>query len=180
QPVKKEYIEESNVIQAKLCVGLDCDFVCKGEEYAKLLVANDIFGSGSTSRLFMEAREGESLCYYISSRIFRFSSLIGIEAGIDEKNKDKVIEIINNALYSMKNESPTNEEINLSKINIISSYKSLFDKPEGLMNFWLNQIMANDNRNINEVINCIENINDIKGAFDNFKVASFYMLRGGL
>ncbi|MGN1319421.1 MAG: insulinase family protein, partial [Lachnospirales bacterium] len=31
QPVKKEYIEESNVIQAKLCVGIDCDFGCKGE-----------------------------------------------------------------------------------------------------------------------------------------------------
>ena len=81
-PVKTRYIEDSDVLQSKICVGLQCDFGCKGIEYARLMVANDIFSSGANSKLYAKAREDENLCYYITGRLFRFNSLITIEAGI--------------------------------------------------------------------------------------------------
>lgn len=180
RPIRSEYTEESDVIQAKLCVGIDCDFVCKGIDYAKLMVANDIFGSGASSRLFMEAREKNSLCYYITSRLFRFSSFMAVEAGIDADNKDKTVEIIKKAIDFMQKKEPDKEVTELSKTSIINNYKALYDKPDGLMNFWLNQIMADDNRDISQIIECIKSVDSVKGAFDNFSIGTVYMLRGEL
>ncbi len=175
KPVKYRFTEERDVVQGKLCVGIDCDFQPKGVDYAKLLIANDVFGSGSSSRLFMEAREKENLCYYITSRIFRFSSLIAVEAGIDSKNMNRTVDIIKKAISSMQND---NSDIELSKKNIINNYKTALDKPDALLNIYMNQIMADDDRSIDDVIECINSVDTIEGVFDGFKTDTVYMLRG--
>lgn len=180
KPVKERYIEEADVIQGKLCVGIDCSFNCTGEDYARLLVANDIFGSGASSRLFMEAREKENLCYYISSRLFRFSQLMSVEAGIDSINMDKTVNIIDNALRTMKTTSPKPEEIELAKSSIINNYRASLDKPDALLNIYLNQIMAEDNRSIEDIISCMEGVNSIEGVFDGFNISTVYMLGGSV
>lgn len=175
EPIKYRLTEERDVVQGKLCVGIDCNFKPKGIEYARLLVANDVFGSGASSRLFMEAREKENLCYYITSRIFRFSSLITVEAGIDSKNMSKTVDIVKRAVTSMQKDNP---DIELSKKNIINNYKTVLDKPDALLNIYLNQIMADDDRNIDDIIECINSIDTIEGVFDDFKTDTVYMLRG--
>jgi hypothetical protein len=177
-PVQNECIEEDDVVQAKLCVGIDCDFECKGEEYARLMIANDIFGSGASSKLYMQARESESLCYYITSRLFRFGSLIAVEAGISADNAENMVKIIQKAVEDMQNTDVDRKQLELSKTSIINGYRVLRDKPEALMNFYLNQIIAQDNRNIDEVIECIDNIDYINGAFQGFNVNTLYLLRG--
>lgn len=174
-PVQREYEEVMDVVQGKLCVGITGSIDPAAKDYGKLLVANDIFGGGSASKLFNEAREKENLCYYITSGVKRFNSIITVEAGIDSENVEKTIDIIKKAL---KETNKGNDDIELSKKNIISGYKSAKDQPEALMNIYMNQIMAGDIRNLEEIIECVNSVRSIKGAFDGFSVNTAYMLRG--
>lgn len=180
KPIKDNLIEDSDVTQSKLCVGIDCDFSPKGDEYAKLIIGREIFGSGSDAILYREARENNSLCYYITARLFRFSSLMAVEAGISAENADKTINIIKQSLDYVKNTDIEKNKLELAKRSIADGYRMIKDKPDGLIGFALNQIIAQDNRNIDEVIECIENVDNIDGVFNNFNVNTFYMLRGGL
>lgn len=177
RPLKHRLTEESDVIQGKLCVGIGCNFKPTGIDYARVIVANYVFGGSASSHLFMEAREKENLCYYITSRIFRFSSLITVEAGIDGNNMDKTIEIINNTIDSM---DASKSEIELSKRNIVNNYKTALDKPDALLNIYINQIIAGDERSIDDIIECISSVDTIDGVFKDLKAESAYMLRGGV
>lgn len=179
-PVKTRYIEDSDVLQSKICVGLQCDFGCKGIEYARLMVANDIFSSGANSKLYAKAREDENLCYYITGRLFRFNSLITIEAGISSDSVDKTVEIIKSAIHQMKTETIEKQDIEQAKTSIINGYKTIGDKPDAIMNFYVNQIMADDDRDIPDVIECIKSVEDINGVFDSCYMNTLYVLRGEL
>ena len=81
-----------------------------------------IFGGSSSSRLFKQVREKNTLCYGIRSSYSRTSSTVTIESGISYKNKDKVLELINKELDDIKkgniSEDEFNEAINFRKKNL--------------------------------------------------------------
>ncbi|MEG0833002.1 MAG: insulinase family protein [Oscillospiraceae bacterium] len=60
---------QMDVVQDKLAMLFNCGFYLCEREQAVMRVANAILGGAPTSRLFMNVREKQSLCYYCSSRI---------------------------------------------------------------------------------------------------------------
>ena len=91
-----------------------------------LPVFTRIIGGSSNSRLFKTVREKNSLCYGIRSTYSRSNSLFVIESGISYKNKEKVLELINNELEEMKKGNITKEEfieaINFRRKNLKQFY----------------------------------------------------------
>lgn len=129
--------ESMEVRQGKLCVGIRTK--AEKAEYYPLIIANEIFGGGSDSRLFMKVREKDGLCYYISSGVIRTNGSIIVQAGISEENYERVIETINNELNNFDN--ITDEEIKGAKKNILKKYKSSEDDPQQIMDFCLGGIL---------------------------------------
>lgn len=68
-----------DVTQGKLSMG----FSCTSPDYPALLLFNMIYGGSATSKLFLNVREKESLCYYASSVLHRQKNLITLSSGIE-------------------------------------------------------------------------------------------------
>ena len=58
-------------------------FSCTSPDYPALLLFNMIYGGSATSKLFLNVREKESLCYYASSVLHRQKNLITLSSGIE-------------------------------------------------------------------------------------------------
>ena len=168
----KNITENMDITQGKLCIGIRLNISPVGSNWYKAIVANELFGGSASSALFMEARESQSLCYYISSKLLRFKSIMLIEAGIDSKNKDKVIEIVEKAFKNI-----SDDNIEIAKNNIITGYKMSQDKPERIMDNILGGLIAGCNKTIDEAINDIEKIDSISGIFDDSIIDTIFMLQ---
>lgn len=171
-PATEKNIDESmEITQGKLCVGIRMNINPTGDDWYKAIVANELFGGSASSTLFMQARESESLCYYISSKLLRFKSLMMIEAGIDSENKEKVIEIINSAFNNI-----SEENIEIAKENIINGYKIAQDKPERIMDSILGGLIIGKDQSIESAIEGIKKVNTINGVFKDSQLDTIFML----
>lgn len=175
-PLKERYIKENmDIAQSKLCIGFRLNIDPSGDEWYKAAVANELFGGSAGSALFRQAREEESLCYYISSRLLSFKSILIAEAGIDIKNAEKTADIIKSALHNI-----SEENIETAKADIINSYKALTDSPKGILDFYLNGIISGNISSIEETINKISQVTTIKDIFSNSLTDTVYVLGGRL
>lgn len=98
------------------------------KDRAKMKVFSTIFGSSDTSRLFTKVREDLGLVYGIGSYNDHHidGSVYQICTSTEHKNRDKVINAIDEEIEKIKSSYPSSEELNRAK-NIIRSsyYKSL-------------------------------------------------------
>lgn len=91
-------------------------------EREKLKVFSVIFGSGDTSRLFMRVREDMGLVYGISASGCNYmdGALYSINTSTEPKNKEAVMTAINEEIEKIRQEPPTEKELDTAK-NIIRS-----------------------------------------------------------
>ena len=59
---KSDVVETMDVTQGKLCMGFVTPIINRGEDFAAMQLLNVIYGSGMTSKLFVNVREKMSLC----------------------------------------------------------------------------------------------------------------------
>ena len=170
---EKQLSENMDITQGKLCVGFRMNINPVGDDWYRAIVANELFGGSASSALFSEARESKSLCYYISSKLLRFKSLMIIEAGIDSENRDKVIEIIRSAF-----ENISEENIEIAKQNIINGYRTAQDKPERIMDALLGGLIAGRVMSFDDIIKEISDVTTIKDVFHDSYLDTVYMLGG--
>lgn len=90
--------EEMDVTQGKLAMG----FSSVSPDYPALLLFNVIYGGSANSKLFLNVREKESLCYYASSTLHRQKNMITLSSGIEFKNYQKAFDEILAQLNAVK------------------------------------------------------------------------------
>lgn len=99
---------------------------------------NIILGSGGlTSKLYKYLREENSLCYNVSSMYQKYDNLLMIYSGIDGKDKELCIELVNKAMNEMLSGEFTDEELDNAKKTVISSIKMSEDTQGGIVNNYL-------------------------------------------
>jgi len=113
--LKKQYediVEYGEYEQASLVMLYNMQPLTKRERDVVLPVFNSILGGNNlTSKLYMNVREKNSLCYNIGSYFIKFSSLLIVRAGIDSKNKDKTVKLVNKCIKEMVNGEFSDEEV---------------------------------------------------------------------
>ena len=90
----REESETQQIAQAKLALGFVTPITNHDPRFAAMQIMNAIFGSGMTSKLFMEVREKMSLCYAIGSGYYGSKGIMTVNAGIDGSKQEKVREAI--------------------------------------------------------------------------------------
>lgn len=79
--------EEMDITQGKLVMGFRCNVDYKDEfKYYSLFVGSNVLGGGPHSKLFVNVREKESLCYYIYSSLEKYKTSMFISSGIESAN----------------------------------------------------------------------------------------------
>ncbi len=99
---------------------------------------NIILGSGGlTSKLYRYLREENSLCYVVSSMYQKYDGLLMVYAGIDKKDKNKCLKLVEKALKEMEEGNFTEDELENAKKTVISSIKMSEDSLGGIINNYL-------------------------------------------
>lgn len=172
--------EKFNVSQGKLCIGFRTNILPSNELFFALLVGNEILGGGAGSKLFINLREKESLCYYINSFIFLFKGVIFVQSGIDFNQFDNVVSSIQKQINNIKNGEFEQIDINNAIINLEKTYISILDYNISTMDFYLTNLLAKIPYNIEEFVQKIKNVKkeDIIKAFENIWMDTCYFMKG--
>lgn len=117
------------------------DFTKRERDYV-IHLFNIIFGSGGlTSKLYQYVREENSLCYSINTVYQKYDQLLMIYSGLDGKNKELCMKLVDKALNEMINGDFSDEEIDNAKKTIISSIRMSEDTLGGVVNnYFFNNI----------------------------------------
>lgn len=165
----QSYSEKADVDQSKLCIGINAEF----DSWEKAVIANCILGGGAGSVLFSDVREKQGLCYYIVSSLYRYKEYIVVESAINYEEKDNVINSVKEALEKF---SPTSEEIARAKRYIVSSLKTTGDSQTRIMDFKIGQILAEDNRRLDEILKSINEIDSLENTFKRLEINTVFSL----
>lgn len=175
----KEIHETMDIAQGKLVMGYRCnvDYLDK-QKYYSLLLGSRILGGGADSKLFINVREKESLCYTIYSTIQKNKSTMLICSGIEAENYDKTVSLVKQQLQKVKDGDITETEISNAKIGFIDSLNSLNDEIGRVSDFYLSQYIAKDNSSIEEIKDMINKATkeDIVDSFKNIELDTIYFL----
>lgn len=175
---EKEVIEEMEVTQGKLTIGLDLHLENEEQKYDAMLY-NAILGGTANSKMFQEVREKASLAYTAGSSYVRYKSNIFIKCGIEIKNYEKAMEIIRKQLEDMKNGVFTDEDIENAKKGIISGIKAIDDEQDTEITYFFGQELTGCKTSLEEYIEKIQKISkdDIIKVANSININTIYFLK---
>ena len=135
------YEERMDVTQGKLVLGFRLGECMEDPDRAAIHVFNALYGSGATSKLFLNVREKLSLCYYASSAVVLRKGLMLVSSGISfEKLAAARAEILAQ-LEAVKNGDITDEELLWAKRAVASDLRATMDSQGELEGYWLSQAL---------------------------------------
>ena len=102
-------------------------------------VFNNIFSTGGlNSKLYKKVREENSLCYTIYANYYCFDNYISIYAGINKKDKERCIELIDECLDEMIQGKFSEKDVKDAIKNIILSIKIRKGTASGVISEYIN------------------------------------------
>ncbi len=178
----KSITEDMPVNQGKLSIGWRTGIALGDAEYPALMMFNEIFGGGITSKLFMNVREKMSLCYYCSSAPEAQKGLLIVSSGIEVDKREVAEAAIFDQLEAVKAGDFNEDELASARLGIINTYCSLSDSARGLESWYLGRILENDASTPDTVIADIERVTreDIIAAANKATLDTVYFLNGTL
>lgn len=140
QPTE-HFREEMDLVQAKLCMMFTWNQCAKPEQLNAFRLAMSVFGGSATSRLFLNVREKQSLCYYCASRFASPTAFMMVDSGVEPANAEKAEQAILKELENLVNGPITEEELENSCRGLLSGMTSVGDSLAGLENWYYNEIL---------------------------------------
>lgn len=144
--------EQMEMEQTVLILGFTTEMPENSKKRAILTVYDEIFGGSPTSKLFMNVREKEGLCYYCSSYPAARKNIIFVSCGLEQGFEDKATDAILNEVDAMKNGCFSDSDLINAKNSIIRSLKSFEADLNSINGYLLSQIINKDATTIEEKI----------------------------
>ena len=133
--------EEMDVTQGKLVLGFRLGECMEELDIPALYVFNAVYGSGATSKLFMNVREKLSLCYYASSAVYLHKGIMLVSSGIEFDKLDAARDEILAQLDSVRRGEITDDELRSAKKSVASDLRAVQDSIGELEGFYLSQAL---------------------------------------
>ena len=130
----------SDLVQAKLCMLFAASETLNGEKLEANRLAMALFGGSVTSRLFLNVREKQSLCYYCGSSAGVMGGVMMVDSGVEPKNAAKAEQAILHELDQLLHGPITDEELEDCRRGILSGMESVEDTLSGVENWYYMQI----------------------------------------
>ena len=178
EPVAEKVVRETmDVSQGKLVIGLDVTKL-EPEDKAVASVYNAILGGGANSKLFQNVREKASLAYSAGSLYIKNKNSIVIRSGIEQKNYEKALEIIEKQIDDMKQGNFDETDMKNAKQLIVASFKSMEDEQDSTISYYFGKEMEQENADIATYISKIENVTkeQIVKVAQNVTINTIYFL----
>jgi len=175
------YVTETmDIAQAKLVLGFKTDITLRSENYIKMAVLNEIYGGGTTSKLFSNVREKMSLCYFCSSMPAGHKDIMMVISGIEAANYEKARDAIVAELEAIKHGEITDEELASAKMSLANRYNEVTDSPAALCSWYLSRIMGGRSDSPEEAAKSLESVTkqDVADIAADITLDTVYLLKG--
>nr|WP_156280970.1 pitrilysin family protein [Paenibacillus sp. NEAU-GSW1] len=175
----KTVVEQMDVNQGKLNLGLRTGIGYSDDDYAASLMYNGILGGYPHSKLFLNVREKESLAYYAASRLDGHKGLCTIQSGIEIANYERAVTIIKEQLESMKRGELSELELNQTKAMISNHLRELQDSAYEMIAYDFNSVLSGKDRSAQELLEQVQSVTsaDIVRVANKVKLDTIYYLR---
>ena len=175
---EREVIQNMQVNQGKLVIGLDLKNITEKEKYAAS-VYNILLGGSANSKLFQNVREKASLAYTASSSYLRQKNNIIIRAGIEIENYEKALNLIKEQIVDMEKAEFKPEEVENAKQLIISTVNGIADSQDAEITYYFGQELSKESTEIEEYVENIKKVepNEINEIAKKIQINTIYFLR---
>ena len=176
----REKVEEMDVAQGKLAIGLRTGCTAADAEYPALLMMNAVFGAGTTSKLFVKVREELSLCYYAGTSIEKFKGVMFVSSGVESANFETAKKEILRQLEQCREGNISAYEFDSAKRLILSELKTAADSPGRLDDFYVGNAAAGIDGTVETLAEQVAavTVEDVVAAAQRVTLDSIYFLKG--
>ena len=133
----REVIERMSLQQAKLVLSYRTGVSFTDARVPGLVVGNGILGSFPHSKLFVNVREGASLCYYAGSFLERTHGMMFISSGIDQARYHEARDLIGVQVSDVAAGNFSDEDLEATKLALDGRLRMIEDSPSTLMDIHL-------------------------------------------
>ena len=177
----RSFTDEMAVTQGKLVLGFRLGECMEEPDIAAIYVFNAVYGSGVTSKLFMNVREKLSLCYYASSAVDTHKGVMLVSSGVDFDKADAAKAEILAQLDAVKNGEITDAELDAAKCSVASDLRACLDSQGELEGFYLANTLDGlefSPDELAELVNEVER-DDVIAIANSVVLDAEYFLQGG-
>ena len=148
--------EKMEIEQSILNLGFTLKMPESPKDRAILSVYDEIFGGSPASKLFMNVREKEGLCYYCSSYPTGRKNVLFVSCGLEQGNEEKAIKAIYAQVKAMKKGDFTSSDLENAKGSIIRNILSVSSNLSSASGYMLGQALLPDAVSLEENIEFIK------------------------
>ena len=172
--------ESMDVTQGKLCLGFTAPITNRCSEFPAMQLMNTIFGSGMTSKLFMNVREKLSLCYSVGSSYYSTKGVITVSAGIDFDKESQARSEILAQLEACKEGHITSQELESAKAAVLSSLRATHDSPGSIEGYYATSALSGLGMTPAEYMDALQGVTleQVVAAAQKVELHSSYFLKG--
>lgn len=177
----RSFVDEMSVTQGKLVMGFRLGECMEEPDLAAIYVFNAVYGSGVTSKLFMNVREKLSLCYYASSTVDTHKGIMLVSSGVDFDKVDEAKSEMLAQLEAVKSGDISDEELEAARRSVASDLLACLDSQGELEGFYLANTIDGLEFSPDELaaLVCDVNREDVIKIASSVVLDAEYFLRGG-
>ena len=133
----KTKVESMDLEQSKLFVGCKISDLTPFEQKYVMNIYSFILGGSPNSKLFMNLREKNSLCYFVSSSYQPVFNLLVVRVGIDACNFKKSVLLIKEEMKNIEQGNFDDSFIEAGIITYKNTFKEVFDSAFSILNSYM-------------------------------------------
>ena len=178
---KQDVVETMDVSQGKLCMGFVTPVINRGQDFAAMQLLNVIYGSGMTSKLFVNVREKMSLCYSIGSGYYGTKGIVVVSAGIDFDKEQLTRDEVLRQLQICREGGITEQELQSAKEALLSSLRATHDSPGAIEGYYATAALSGLVFSHSRYMAAVEaaTVSDVVACAGSLQLHTTYFLKGG-
>ena len=139
EPVRK--VEHFDTTQAKLCMLFTLGRPMQPEQLAAVRLAMALCGGSVTSRLFLNVRERDHLCYYCSSSFQSFTGSMAVNSGVEHADAARAEQAVLKELADLCDGPITDEELEDCRRGLLAGMNGLEDTLGGIETWYYMEVL---------------------------------------
>ena len=168
-------------VQGKLCLLFTMDGPLPPEQLSQMRLAVALLGGAPTSRLFVNVREKQSLCYYCSAAYSHISSCLSIDSGVDFADAARAQQAILDELAALIHGPIPQKELDDTRRYLCCALDSVGDSLYSLENWLLGEISRGTLYTPQQVIQQLADVDaeQVRAMLQKFSLSVAYSLSDG-
>lgn len=178
-PKLRRVTECQPVAQSKLTMAFRAQ--APKEERLLFQLMSAVLGEPTSSKLFQNVREKQSLCYYCDSAFSWVNNALFIESGVETENLERAEEAILAQVSAMQKGEVTEDELRFAKLYMRNSLRSVRDTLHRVEGWYLGRAFDQPDLSPEDAADILMKytVDDVVRAANRLEPAVIYKLKGG-